>query len=293
MVPVVAIDVETATPSPGSVCQIGLADCSAGAAARKQSWLVHPGCSIQKGYSDLHGITDAHVVSALKFRPIYQQHVAPILEGKVIAAHGRFDSRAMTAALLQARLDVPDWIWVDTIQIAREVWPDLPNHRIDGIAAHLGYSIRHHDAADDAVIAAVIVLRGLRLYRGEVEALTRAHGYRPEITDPAQRPENAWSRGYADRVRRDATGAGIFTGETVVLTGEFALPRDELAQAIAAAGGCVRDSVTRKTTVVFVAASASSAPPTGKVKAALSLQASGGACRLEGEADLLRRLSGG
>ena len=44
-----------------------------------------------------------------------------------------------------------------TVEISRKVWPDLPNHKLDTVAGHLGFTFRHHQALDDARACARIV----------------------------------------------------------------------------------------------------------------------------------------
>jgi hypothetical protein len=38
------------------------------------------------------------------------------------------------------------------------VWPDLPNHQLHTLAAHVGHSFRHHHAAEDAEAAGQVLL---------------------------------------------------------------------------------------------------------------------------------------
>ena len=35
--------------------------------------------------------------------------------------------------------------------------PDLPSHTLDSVAAHFGFTFKHHDALDDAIACARIV----------------------------------------------------------------------------------------------------------------------------------------
>jgi NAD-dependent DNA ligase len=91
-------------------------------------------------------------------------------------------------------------------------------------------------------------------------------------------------------VSTDPTGSGVFSGETVVLTGDFAQPRGDLAARVAQEGGAVRDSVTAKTTLLFVAGSGDLPAPTGKMKKALDLRLAGSPLRILRESDLMKAL---
>lgn len=255
------------------------------------SWLVNPGCGIEKGFSAIHGIATRDVAACPGFSEVYRAHVAPVLAGKVIVSHGLFDSRAMVTALHDCGLDVPQWTWMDSTLMAGDLWPGLANVKLQTVAAHLGYPFRHHDAADDAVISAVIALRALKAAGCRLEALIERYGYVPS-PEPLRvsSPVSRWSAGYAARVASDPTGAGCFNGEIVVMTGEFAEERETLAARIAQAGGAVRDSVTRKTTILFVAGDGPWGAASSKIRRAQELLAEGRPVRILREPDLMRLL---
>ena len=60
-------------------------------------------------------------------------------------------------------LEKPQASYACTVEISRRVWPDLPNHKLDTVAGHLGYSFHHHQALDDARACAYIVLKAAEI----------------------------------------------------------------------------------------------------------------------------------
>ena len=51
---------------------------------------------------------------------------------------------------------------------------------------------------------------------------------------------------------REGGSDGPLTGQCLVMTGDFAIPKAEMADRIAAAGGAVAASVTKKTTLLVL-----------------------------------------
>jgi DNA polymerase III epsilon subunit-like protein len=62
-------------------------------------------------------------------------------------------------------LSVPEWIWKDSVQVARKAWPELTGNGGHGLASlkrYLGLAFEHHDAGEDARAAAEVVLHAER-----------------------------------------------------------------------------------------------------------------------------------
>ena len=53
----------------------------------------------------------------------------------------------------------PKFSYADTVKIARRVWPELENHKLNTIADHLNVRFKHHDALEDAKMCAAILIR--------------------------------------------------------------------------------------------------------------------------------------
>lgn len=58
----------------------------------------------------------------------------------------------------QYKLNKPNFKSACTVQIARKVWPDLPNHKLNTMGNFFNIKFKHHDALDDAKVCAKIPL---------------------------------------------------------------------------------------------------------------------------------------
>jgi DNA polymerase-3 subunit epsilon len=55
-------------------------------------------------------------------------------------------------------LPCPDFRYLCTLRLARRVWPELPNHKLNTLAAHIGHEFQHHHAQSDAEAAGRVLL---------------------------------------------------------------------------------------------------------------------------------------
>ncbi|TFL17372.1 exonuclease domain-containing protein [Jannaschia formosa] len=155
-----ALDVETADRRRGSICQVGVAGVRNDGTLATWSTYLDPGPS-DWSCSFVHGITAGTVRGAPRF-----DAVLPVLEAligtRLVFQHSSFDKAAIAAACTVHGLDAPDWLWRDSLRVARRAWPELKGNGGHGLASlkrHLGLNFRHHDGEEDARAAAEIVLR--------------------------------------------------------------------------------------------------------------------------------------
>ena len=70
-----------------------------------------------------------------------------------------FDRIAISRACVENNLNVIQPTWLDSAKIARRTWEQFAykGYGLANIADHLGIKFRHHDALEDAIVAAKIV----------------------------------------------------------------------------------------------------------------------------------------
>tara|TARA_R110000796_G_scaffold14517_1_gene47446 strand:- start:25486 stop:27072 length:1587 start_codon:yes stop_codon:yes gene_type:complete len=155
----VALDVETANHDRASICQIGVACVRPDNSIETWVTYVDPQTS-HWVFTGLHGIDNKMVLGGPTFA-----EVLPVLEeciGRVeVYQHSGFDRSAIRAATSMLGRSEPEWVWQNSVTVARRAWPELKGNGGHGLASlknHLGLSFNHHDAGEDARAAAEVVL---------------------------------------------------------------------------------------------------------------------------------------
>lgn len=152
-----ALDFETANNSRHSACQIGLCIVREGQIADQMSWLIKPPERLFL-FSGLHGITYDKVRNQMTFGEIWPM-IRPFVDNQLIVAHNAsFDIGVLAATLAYYQLSIPEFHYIDTVQVAKKNWPWLTNHRLSTVAEFLNVELQHHEAASDAKACAEIML---------------------------------------------------------------------------------------------------------------------------------------
>lgn len=274
----VVIDVETSCSRASSICQVGIVGFRDGAECFEFESLVDPKDDFHDFNVTIHGIEKSHVRGKPHFGQLHgalDKH----LSGRKTVSHSSFDKGALSAACLHHGRPRIETQWYDSVQVARRAWPDLSSHKLGLLARHLDLPLKHHDALSDARAAGLVVVRAM-----EITGLTL-----DELSVPMAKPRAAGS------VKREGTGDGPLAGECIAMTGDFALSKAEMADRIAAAGGAVSPSVTKKTTILVLGVQDPSSFA-GKAKSAKHLKAEdaisqGQPVRIMAEADFVSLLA--
>jgi len=250
-----ALDVETANADPASICSIGLAHFRSGAYYKSLTILVDPETHFDASNIAIHGIRPEDVAGKPTIANVLPVIGAALREAAVIH-HSPFDRTATARAAARYKTDCLPCTWLDSVQVARRAWEhyqDNGGYGLKNLATAFGITFRHHDAAEDARAAGLIVLRAiadtkisLQDWLTKFGCKSAAVSYQPMHRAPSK------SRTPFERYARDGNPGGHLFGETIVFTGSLSVPRSEAAQLAASAGCCVADSVTKKTTILVV-----------------------------------------
>ena len=155
-----ALDFETANAYPNSACSLAAVTMHDAACVKEGYSLIRPPFMVFAPETvRIHGITPDMVAGKPKFNalwPAIRRH----LDGRILAApNAAFDMRVLRSLLSWYDLEPPQASYICTVQLSRRIWPELPSHRLDVVAGHLGYTFRHHQALDDARACAYIVVK--------------------------------------------------------------------------------------------------------------------------------------
>jgi DNA polymerase-3 subunit epsilon len=226
----VVIDVETACSRVSSICQIGIVGFRDGREVFAYETLLDPCDDFHAMNTRIHGIAAHHVIGQPTFGHVHAD-IDRHLTGRVTVAHSYFDKGALAAACRVHDRAMIETVWLDSVRVAKRAWPDLPNHKLGGLARYLGIAHRHHDALSDARAAGWVIVKAI-----DHTGLSLADWLAPP-RKPQPPPR--------------AAPTGPLTGERIVVVGEA---RDgAIAHALAAQGGTIMSAVGLTTTMVVVA----------------------------------------
>ncbi len=228
----VAVDVETACGRISSICQIGIVGFRGGQVDFEYETLVDPKDYFSSFNTRIHGIAADDVFGKPCFGDLHEvidRHLA----GRVTIAHSYFDRGALAAACRVHDRAKIDTNWLDSVRVAKRVWPDLPSHRLNIVSKHLGIRLQHHDALSDARAAGLIVARAIEETGIPLKGwLSPARGKAPSAPQPSP--------------------TGPLAGHRIAILGDSRC--GDLAHRIASHGGKVMTSVGKTATMLVVTA---------------------------------------
>lgn len=159
----VVFDIETTglSSARNHITEIGAVKVQKGKITDRWSSFVNPEEPIPANIVKLTGITDEMVKDAPKIHEILGDFLE-FCKGCVLVAHNaNFDVGFIRTAA--ERLNILfDVCYLDTLQLARCLYPELANHKLNNLAKHLSVALEnHHRAVDDAKATADIFVKML------------------------------------------------------------------------------------------------------------------------------------
>jgi DNA polymerase-3 subunit epsilon len=237
----IALDVETANADFSSICSIGLVHFRSGTVFKSLTILVDPEDEFDAVNIGIHGIRPEDVVGKPTMAQVFPV-ISASLSDVVVVHHSHFDKTALTRAAVKYGAGPLPCFWLDTLRVARRAWPllnDGGGYGLARLAGEFGINFAHHDAAEDARAAGLVILRAIA-----------DTGY--GLEDWLKRVELTISGQYPGRVATEGDPSGPLAGETVVFTGRLTITRAEAAKAAAKMGCNVADSVSKRITILVV-----------------------------------------
>lgn len=156
----VAIDFETATSYPGSICSMGICEVRNDSVVKTEEFLIKPRPFEFNEYNiRIHGITPEAVFCKPTF-DMYWDKIKPYIENRLVLAHNAsFDITALKKALTLSEIEYPCFEYMCTVILSRKAYPDMPGHRLNELAEAFNIAFSHHNAEDDAYACAMVFLR--------------------------------------------------------------------------------------------------------------------------------------
>ena len=153
-----AIDFETANSKRSSICSVGIVIVRDNEIIDSFYSLIHPEPDYYNYWcSQVHGLTKADTEESPVFSEVWGK-IENIIKGLPLVAHNcPFDESCLKAAFHVYQMNYPEYEFYDTLCVSRRVFPELPNHQLQTVAAKCNYQLEnHHHALADAEACAWI-----------------------------------------------------------------------------------------------------------------------------------------
>lgn len=150
----IAFDLETTGTLPGvdQICEIGAVLFNEqGQPETIFATLINPGIPMPEGASRVNGITDDMLVGQPKITDVLDAFAEFCGDVPMVAHNAAFDAQFLTADIKKHETSAPRGVILDTLPIARKVYPGLANYKLGTLVQHLGIvSTNFHRAEEDA-----------------------------------------------------------------------------------------------------------------------------------------------
>lgn len=159
----VAIDFETATPEHSSACSIGIVLVECGEITLTEHYLIRPPqTEFHWACVKTHGIRFVDVADAGDFEDVWDEVSYLFADAEYIVAHNAaFDRSVLRKSLDTYGIQAPIQPFVCTMQLARREWGIYPA-KLPDVCRRRGIpQAHHHDALEDALACARIMVHSL------------------------------------------------------------------------------------------------------------------------------------
>lgn len=149
----IAFDLETTGTVPGvdQIVEIGAVSYVNGVPEATFSTLVNPRRSMPEGATAVNGITDDMLVGKPYIETLLDSFAEFCGDSPVVAHNAPFDSQFLTADIKKHESSSPKGVILDTLPMARKVFPGLANYKLGTLVQHLKINAgTFHRAEEDA-----------------------------------------------------------------------------------------------------------------------------------------------
>ncbi len=162
---IVAIDFETANKSLASACALGITIYDEGEIIDNFEWYIKP--HHRYNYftnTSIHGIDKTDVENENEFVFFYDDLKELLKDSVIIAHNAAFDISVLNEVCDIYGLNHFDNYYLDTVSLARRVYPELINHKLNVVCEYLNIDLSHHNAKSDSFACLMILLKAMEAY---------------------------------------------------------------------------------------------------------------------------------
>lgn len=160
-----AMDFETGNHKYTSACALGLSYYEDHEFISSKSFLIRPPDDIGNFHwynVKIHGIEQSQLVDAPTFDCVWSQIADSVNHSLIVCHNAAFDTQVLCQCLEYYGLTLPTCSYLCTVKVAKKVWPELENHKLNTVAQALGISLNHHQAESDARACGEILQAALK-----------------------------------------------------------------------------------------------------------------------------------
>lgn len=235
------IDLETTGLSPAydQIIEFGAIRYRNGAPVDSFQSLVNINRALDPFITELTGITDDMLASAPALKDILPEYISFIGSDVVLGQNVNFDINFIYDSCVACGLDDFSNDYIDTMRLSRRMYKDLPNHKLDTIAAALGVSGRGlHRSLGDCDMTAECYLHMIAdadLFDQAMKSTSSSGAQSIVAEDGLQNPDSP------------------FYGKVCVFTGTLeSFTRAEAMQQVVNIGGLCEDGVNKRTNFLIL-----------------------------------------
>jgi DNA polymerase-3 subunit epsilon len=113
--------------------------------------LINPGVPMPEGATKVNGITDEMLIGKPKITDVLDAFAEFCADDVLVAHNAAFDAQFLTADIKKHETSAPRGVILDTLPLARKVYPGLANYKLGTLVQHLNIvSTGFHRAEEDA-----------------------------------------------------------------------------------------------------------------------------------------------
>ena len=188
----VAFDLETTgiKPSEDMIVEVGAVLFDGDRAIKGYGALVDPGISIPPDASAVNGITDDMVRGKARIADVLEEFSEFCGDLPLVAHNAPFDYKFLLEDVKLHKSSSPKGVVLDTLPLARKVFPGLPNYKLWTLVRHFNFpSGTFHRAEEDSsycglLFAKIIETLGMRREPCGEEDLLKLMGGREPMRFP-------------------------------------------------------------------------------------------------------------
>lgn len=233
------LDLETTGLDPDfdSIIEIGALRVRDGQIVDRFDVLINPGFALPEFITTLTGITDSDLADAPDIKTALPRAREFIGNDIVVAHNAHFDVNFIYDQSVDLGLPAFGNDFIDTMRMARRLYPELAHHALSDLADYLGITGGAMHRAENDIVYTHQIYESMKAHCAEVgidlDTLAKPHYLRTSTIT-------------SEKVDFD-TDHPLY-GQVVVFTGALErMPRREAAQIVADCGGINGNTVTKKT----------------------------------------------